>query len=271
MLKQLRNKKLEEISAARVWKAFLRRGNDLPHRFSWNLPTAESVQNRGKLSRYRDKHAGKRCFIIANGPSLRQMDLRLLKDEITIGMNRIYLMKGINGFMPNYLVVSDIETQLKQFTGELDGLDAVRFFNWNARGLFTPSDNLMFFKESFVPEFQPDFYKPVGTGKSVTYICLQLAFFMGFRRVILIGKDHHYRISGIPHDSIRSDGAEENHFIKGYYSKGMKWDIPDYVGEEYSYRLAREGFEKSGGEVLDATIDGRLNIFRKIKWEDVFA
>jgi hypothetical protein len=270
MLNQLRNKKLDEISAARIWKAFLRRGKDLPHRFSWNLPTAESAQNRKKLSGYRDIHTGKRCFIIANGPSLRKMDLRLLKDEITIGMNRIYLMKDINGFMPNYLVVSDIETQLKQFAGELDRLNGIRFFNWNARSLFTGAASLAFFKESFIPEFQPDFNRPVGTGKSVTYVCLQLAFFMGFRRVILIGKDHHYRISGIPHDSIRSDGAEENHFIKGYYSKGMRWDIPDYVGEEYSYRLAREGFEKAGGEVLDATVDGRLSVFKKTKWEELF-
>ena len=35
---------------------------------------------------------GDRCVIIGNGPSLRSMDLSSLKDEVTFGMNRIYLL-----------------------------------------------------------------------------------------------------------------------------------------------------------------------------------
>ena len=32
----------------------------------------------------RDKHKGKRCFIVATGSSLNKLDLSLLQDEITI-------------------------------------------------------------------------------------------------------------------------------------------------------------------------------------------
>ena len=47
---------------------------------------------------------GKRCFIIGNGSSLRQIDLTLLKNEFTFGMNRIYLMFPELGFSTTYFL-----------------------------------------------------------------------------------------------------------------------------------------------------------------------
>ena len=47
------------------------------------------------LSALKDQHRGKRCFILGNGPSLRHLDLGKLKNEITFGMNRFYLMLAV--------------------------------------------------------------------------------------------------------------------------------------------------------------------------------
>jgi len=52
----------------------------------------------------KDLHKGKRCFIVGTGTSLNDIDMSLLKDEITIGVNLILLKKD---FTPNYLVVAD--------------------------------------------------------------------------------------------------------------------------------------------------------------------
>ena len=179
-------------------------------------------------------------------------------------------MKDVNGFQPDYLVVADMAIQLKQFPEEYDKVNLTRFYNWNLRRLFTDSENLMFFKESFNPGFRPDFLGRIGTGKSVTFACIQLAYYMGFSEVILVGKDHKYNIAGTPHISIRSNGMESNHFIKGYYKKGMKWDIPNHIGEEYSYREARKAFETAGKKILDATIEGNLQVFEKIDYYELF-
>ena len=54
----------------------------------------------------KDKYKGKRCFIIATGPSTSKIDLTLLENEITIGVNDIQK----SNFIPNYIVVSDAET-----------------------------------------------------------------------------------------------------------------------------------------------------------------
>ena len=45
-----------------------------------------------RLAELKDIHKGRRAFIIGNGPSLKQTDLSKLKNEITFGMNRIYLL-----------------------------------------------------------------------------------------------------------------------------------------------------------------------------------
>ena len=61
------------------------------------------------ISKLRDKHKGKRGFIIANGPSLQDIDMSLLKDEITIGCNGIFNAFEKWGFHTTYFMTEDQE------------------------------------------------------------------------------------------------------------------------------------------------------------------
>lgn len=260
------------ISFSRVLGALYRRIEDIPHYLSWKSPSGFSERNNLKLEKYRDIHKGKRCFVVANGPSLKKTDLSLLKNEITFGMNRIHLLKEVNGFSPTYLATVDIPTQLEQFTEEYNSLDLTRFFNWNFRSAFDEKENLMFVRNSFSSAFSTDIVKlGAGNSKSVAYTCLQLAYFMGCTEVILIGKDHSYDTQGVDGGRFaQSTGNESNHFIEGYYKKGMKWGIPDYKMEEYTYQLAKNAFEKDGRKIVDATIDGKLQVFEKVDYNSLF-
>src|SRR6187551_16933 len=58
-----------------------------------------------RLAALKDIHKGKRAFIIGNGPSLKQTDLSKLKNEITFGMNRVYLAFPDWGFSTTYLCI----------------------------------------------------------------------------------------------------------------------------------------------------------------------
>src|SRR6476659_3558999 len=63
-----------------------------------------------RLRAFRNIHAGRRCFILGNGPSLNRTDLSLLKDEFTFCSNRFYLMLDrpeLRGFRPTYYVCSN--------------------------------------------------------------------------------------------------------------------------------------------------------------------
>lgn len=269
-LAYLKNISLDEISFERIATALKARLRDLPHLLSWRTNSPLAKENKAKLERFHNIHKGKRCFIVANGPSLKKTDLSLLKDEITIGMNRIYLNAAENGFDPTYIVVHDIPIQLLQFTEDFDALSRPKFFNWNARKHFTQKENLMFIRSDYSPKFSTDLTKTSWGGHSVTNICIQLAYYMGFDEVYLVGKDHSYEQTGVPGKLVKATGEETNHFTKGYYKKGMEWRIPDYKGEELAYTMAREAYENGGRKIYDATIDGHLNIFEKVDYYSLF-
>jgi len=269
-IKYLRNLKLNEITLKRLYAALLRRIIDFPHNIAWCIPTSFNKQNLENILTFKNKHKGERCFIIANGPSLKDIDFSLLQNEYTIGMNRIYKNKKIMGFLPTYIVIYDVLIQLRQFAQEIQAVDTIKFLNWNGHKYFSNYNNSFFFRQSFRKEFTTDFPHKVHGGHSVTNVCLQLAYFLGFKEVILIGKDHYYAQKGIPGQLIISSGDENNHFMKGYYKKGMLWRMPDYKGEELMYGLAKDAFERDGRKVLDATVNGKLKIFEKINYYSLF-
>ena len=59
---------------------------------------------------FRNYYVGKtnRCFILGTGPSLNDVDLEPLKNEVTIGVNQICL-----AMIPSFTVVGDNECLLK--------------------------------------------------------------------------------------------------------------------------------------------------------------
>ena len=238
----------KDISVKRVFKAIVRRIVDVPQTILFYMPFGFYKKNRVRLQSFKDKHKGQRCFIVCNGPSLNKIDFNLLKGEITLGMNRIYLMKEQNGFEPTYLGCVDRDAQILQFHEDLDKLTIPCFFTFNERNYFSKKKNQFFIKLCFSPKFQVDCSNRLGAGGTVTYSMLQLAFYMGFDEVYIIGKDHSFNTNASPGTAIISNGNDENHFIKGYYKPGMRWDAPHFETEELAYKYARETFEKLAGQ-----------------------
>lgn len=268
--KRILSLKKEDIYVKRVFNALFARFKNIKHLIVYFSPLPFYRENRKRLSSFKDIHQGKRCFVIANGPSLKNIDFNLLKNEYTIGMNRIYLMKEQNGFMPNYLACIDVKSQILQFHQELDKVEIPCFFNFNLRNKFSKRPNQSFILGKFSPAFATDINKAYGNGRSVAYTAIQLAFFMGFSEVYLVGKDHSYKTNAAAGEGIKSDGKEDNHFIKGYYKSGQNWDAPDFLSEEYAYKIARKEFEKNGRIINDATINGKLKVFEKIDFNTLF-
>ena len=262
--------KLKDVSVTRVIKAIGRRLSDIPQTFAFYLPFSFYRKNRKRLKSFKDIHKGKRCFIVCNGPSLKDIDFNLLKGEITMGMNRIYLMKEQNGFVPSYLGCVDEKTQIKQFNEDLDKLTIPCFFPFGLRERFSKKDNQFFIKQRFSPKFQRNGARQLGAGGTVTYVMIQLAFYMGFQEVYIIGKDHSFNTTASPGTSIKSDGNDVNHFIKGYYKPGMVWDAPHFETEELAYKYARKAFEVDGRAIKNATIGGKLEIFERVDFYSLF-
>lgn len=264
--------KPSELSFSRIIEAIRVRLLYIPQLMVWHLPWGFNKENRGKLKALNNIHKDKkRCFIVASGPSLKDINFDLLKNEITFAMNRAYLMKEQIGFTPTYLACIDKKTQLKQFTEDYDKIDYLpTFYNWDLRKLFTEKENRFFVKTRFSPKFLTVLPGIFGNGRSVTYSCIQIAFVMGFKEVYIIGKDHSYNTNEKPNNHVISTGNDGNHFLKNYYHKGQIYDAPDFTSEEFAYRIARKTFEKHGRIIKDATIGGKLNTFEKIDFYSLF-
>jgi hypothetical protein len=228
--------------------------------------------NLKRLSAYENCHAGKRAFIIGNGPSLKQMDLSPLKNEITFGSNRIYLMFPEIGFSTTHLVsVNDLV--LQQCAGEMSSLSIPKWVTWRARDYFSPDNTTMFIDSDYTSS--EDFNSKSLTGRifegfTVTYVALQLAYLMGIREAILIGVDHNFITKGPANSVVVSNGADPNHFSGSYFGRGFKWQLPDLDGSERAYRIARKAYESDGRNVLDATMNGKLTIFKKVDYRSLF-
>ena len=87
-------------------------------------------------------------------------------------------------------------------------------------------------------------------GNTVTMVAIQLAYYMGFSEVYLLGVDHSYQFNGTPHAEQLSTGDDPNHFAPNYFGKGFRWHLPDLEGSELAYRVANHIFKmKAGGSV----------------------
>jgi hypothetical protein len=227
-----------------------------------------------RLLALKDMHKGQRCFVIGNGPSLKHTDITRLNNEFTFGMNRIYLAFPDWGFQTSYLVsVNNLVNE--QCFQDFQALQMPKFFSWRSRKLLfpqgLPDENTHFLFTTYTgPKFAHDASGRLWEGATVTYVCLQLAFHMGFKEVILIGVDHSFASDGKPNTTVVSAGDDPNHFDPRYFGKGFRWQLPDLDTSEQGYLMARAAFEAAGRRVIDATIGGQLTIFPKVSYDDLF-
>lgn len=265
--------KAGRLTPRRIGSALLRRLNEIPDLLTWVLGLQGARKNKEQLRELKDAYRGERCVIMGNGPSLKQMDLGLIADEITFGLNRIYLLYPEITFRPNFLV-SVNELVLEQFAEDFRGLQEPLFLNWNQREHFNPGAVKHLFLKVHLglrDRFSPDITQPISTGGTVTFVAIQIAYFLGFQEVVLVGVDHSFRQTGVPNlTETRAQEKDVDHFHPDYFPKGSRWQIPDLKRSELAYQLAREAFEKDGRRIVDATVNGQCPVFNKIDYRTYF-
>jgi len=227
--------------------------------------------SRRRLESLRDRYAGERCFIIGNGPSLGSTDLSKLKDEYTFGLNRGYLLFDRIGGPTTFLVAVN-RYVVEQFGPDLVASSTMLFVSWRSRRWVRDTETATFIRRSRLFTFSTDLpMRGAWEGATVTFVAMQLAFHMGFSKVILLGVDHSFATVGPANKLVTATEADLNHFDPSYFGPGVRWQLPDLETSEMAYRLARRHFEESGRVILDATIGGKLAVFTKVAFDELFA
>ncbi|SCY09807.1 Protein of unknown function DUF115 [Lachnospiraceae bacterium XBB2008] len=220
------------------------------------------------LERYKGIHEGKRCFVVATGPSLMVEDLNQLneKNEICISMNSIFRVFSESKWRPQYYIAEDFRI-LRDYKDIIYHLDVPNVFlgDTSEESFKAAScDNIYWhhfhyeYTERRKPKFSPDFSRKCYMGATVTYSCIQLAAYLGFKRVYLMGVDFSYAHGNI--------GEAYKHF----YEEGKPSGIAYPEAVELAYLSAKEYADQNGIEIYNATRGGCLEIFPRANFDSLF-
>ena len=215
------------------------------------------------LASYENAYRGKKAVILCNGPSLNDVDLEALDGVSTFGLNKVNLLYGRVSFRPSFLVaVNDLV--LSQNADFYQSTDTPLFVDgFNARRHLRYRENqihLCCYENGFsrAPE------KYVSQGGTVTFVALQLAFFMGFQEVALVGCDHYFIEIGAPHSLLHGGETDPNHFDASYFA-GQNWQAPDLQMSERSYAQALKAFQSHGRLLVNASTETKLSVLPRQK------
>ena len=199
---------------------------------------------------FKNRHAGQTCTVIGNGPSLKDVPDTFLDKYPTFGANRIYLR-----YEPTYFVAVN-PLAIEQNKSEIANLECEKFlpgqFGIECHNLVSLS------RKEFSLEPEEWIYE----GHTVTFVSMQLAYYMGFETVLLVGVDHRYEYHGNPNEQRLMDGDDPNHFDPRYF-KGQQWHNPDLERSRQAYQMADNAYRKDGRSIVNLTEGTALDVFKK--------
>lgn len=216
-----------------------------------------------RIMDFHDIHRRKPGFILCNGPSLQGVDVARLKQYGPVfALNRGYLYTD----QMDYLVaVNDLV--LEQFGQEIQLVECARFLPMEYEDVIVTDDKLgprrMVVGRNYglstglrTPHFATMAGEPLWEGHTVTYVALQLAYWMGCDPVVLVGLDHDYRGAdrdASPNREITSLAGDIAHFSPDYFPRGTRWHAPDLAAAEVAFAMARDHYARAGRRIINAS------------------
>lgn len=236
------------------------------------------------VSKYKDIHKGESCFIIGNGPSLEIQDLEKIKEMASFSSNRINLLLDETDWTPYYYTFIDAKIAENFFQD---------VYNMKKREMFVVvtdagypflknhlSCNCIFLRsyheheEIGVPKFSTDLSEKIHTHGTVTYVNIQLAIYMGFKNIYLIGVDNNYAINKKEDGNIEINNEliGKDHFNDKYYNsiEDVKHTPNNVYAMTQAYLSAKKHCESRGVNIFNATRGGKLEIFTRVSFDDLF-
>lgn len=247
---------------------------------TWRSRHFQLTKYGRKLAKYKDIHKGERCFVIGNGPSLTTEDLQILYDNhvVTFGTNRVFHIFDKTQWRPTYYVSEDpiILESIQDKVAEVPC--NARFLPINLRwenNIQVP--NATWFYQDYWSELKEtcglslDVAKGIRCKGTVTISCIQLAIYMGFSEIYLLGVDHNYS-----RYTDSSGNVVEDPTVKDYFSDAYDTDFKSVIGRNLdattlSYLSVEELSRKIGTfKVYNATRGGKLEVYQRVNFETLF-
>lgn len=236
-----------------------------PLRYFIDNATYRFRADKARIGALRNKYVGQPMLVVGNGPSLNSTPLDRFADVPSIGMNKIDLIYEKTRWRPD-LVVCLNTLVAQQHQEKFANSPVPVYVSWKARSLIRRENRskVDYFNSLYGRAFSTNAINGFGSSATVTYIALQMAYWMGANPIVLLGVDHNFNYTGPKATYQKREGPDTNHFDPNYFGSGGYWGTPDLDQSERDYREARRALENDGRRVFDATIGGKLDVFEKI-------
>lgn len=215
-----------------------------------------------RILELKNRYVGKRCFIVATGPSLKEEYLDTLNrnDEFTMSVNRIY--EANMDWKPTFYVCMDsfLISRSKdkiidypadfKFIGDSD----VNFWDNEQSNLYKLH---VVCNDKFETDtlFSEDVAQCAFGGLTVVYTCIQIAVYMGFKEIFLLGVDCDYKGKLHFYNSDKLEKKMINHNEDGMIK---------------CYRSAKKYADEHGIKIFNATRGGALEVFPRVDFDSLF-
>lgn len=241
--------------------------------------------NIHKLKKLKDSGIGKRCFVVATGPSLKIDDLEKLKGEVTFSLNSIYKLFELTDWRPTYYLNNDIALDYKmrisqdvRYNAFLEMINKYSIDNiilstskyddvlYNSIGnklfILPTIDYLYMYMQPEYPKWSRDCTKAIYAFGTSIYLIMQLIAYMGFKEVYLVGADCNYtgnqkhaysdKTDNLLYSNYQVAKSLEDALLRGF--KAIKLNIDN----------------GNCPMVYNATRGGKLELFPRVDFDTLF-
>jgi len=235
-----------------------------------NFSLEHLSKTMSKLREFKNIHEGERCFIVCTGPSLTKEDVDLLMDEYTFGVNSIFHIFDKTTWRPQYYVMCDaVGYQRQNEKWDFSSVCTKKAF-LNARIIkkekltcgkivgfvFNHRTSEYYKSPSISMRSEPNIDICIYDRCTVTNVAIDIALYMGFKEIYLLGVDHDY--------------SRQKHFVE------LTTDRLYGAPSDYHMRLSEVGYcesktnaERHNAVIYNATRGGKLDVFERVNLEDI--
>lgn len=231
-----------------------------------------------KIRELKDSHVNEKCFIIGNGPSLTVKDLETIKGNFSFAANRIFEIFPNTSWRPDIYLSVDSNV-IRDNIDMIKTMDLPCIFiqlEGKKYGIHKDNPNVTYVNNYY--PFLVNRYKRVKVGfsdnpshhfiagETVLYNAIQLAVYMGFKEIYLLGVDHNYAKKIDAEGNLIYDAS-----VKDYFGtlQSKDYTVQNVDTSTKAFEKAREECEKRNITIRNVTRGGKLEVFERKQLEDV--
>jgi hypothetical protein len=240
----------------------------------------------------RNRHRGKRCFVLCNGPSVNRQDIRPLKDEVVISVSSGYLHPDYAKIAPAYHCVPQITYGMMTRTDVIawfremhDRLGEATLFLSQTEEILVREENLFPGRDvryvylqgpfsEYPPDAIPDLASNIPAVQSVPIMALLLGMYVGANQLYLLGTDHDHFRSGeykYFYEPTVLRGKDTSADEQGKLRSGWYEELSGLAALWTQYRCIKQIANANHVAIFNATAGGELDEFPRVALETLFS